>query len=88
MAHIPLHKELQQTLHIHLSHISIVSVLLHTTDIDIQYVYSTLKHTHAVPIYTVYNDRQTHLALAVHITLVLVDEVLGKSKVSILSCTA
>ena len=88
VTHIPLHKELQHTLHTHLPHISRgVSVLLHTTDIDMRYMYSTLKHTHAVSIYTVYNNKQTHLVFAVHITLVLVDEVLGKFKVSILSCT-
>ena len=50
-------------------------------------MYSTLKHTHVVPIYTVYNNKHTHLAFAVHITLVLVDEVLGKFKVSTVSCT-
>ena len=86
MTHIPLHKELQHTLHIHLSHIS-KGFFSMTYNIDIQYRCCTQKHTNAVLIYTVYN-KETHLVLAVHITLVLVDEVLGKFKVSIPSCTA
>ncbi|MDA8002413.1 MAG: hypothetical protein MPL62_14135, partial [Alphaproteobacteria bacterium] len=61
--------------------------LLQESPFNMQYMCCTQKHSHVIPIYTVYKNKQTHLAFAEHITLVLVDEVLGKFRVSTPSCT-